>query len=80
MSEIMEKIENLWETDIDDIAEGSRFLLEIDYDNLMQSDIHNKTYWVVASEAEIVAGRGKAARRTRERTQFNKHPLKQPGR
>ena len=41
LSEMMEKIEKLWETDIGGIPEGSRFLLEIGCDKLIQSDIHN---------------------------------------
>ena len=52
----MVMIDQLRETDIDDIPESSRFLLEMDYDNLMKSSIHNKTYWVVATEAAIKAG------------------------
>ena len=30
----------------------------MDYEKLMQSNIHNKTYWVVATEAAIVADKG----------------------
>ena len=58
----MGKIENLWETGVDDIPEDSRFLLEMDYDKLMQTGIHNKTYLVVAIAAAIVAGKRRAAR------------------
>ena len=76
MSEIMEKIEKLWKTDIDDIPEGSRFLMEMNYDKLIQSDIHNKTYWVVATEAAIVAGRRPATQGIRKRTQLSKLPIK----
>ena len=56
MSEITEKVDKLRETDIDDIPGSSRFLLEMNYGNLMKSNIHNKTYWVVAAEATINAG------------------------
>ena len=35
MSKIMEKVDKLRETDVDDIPESSRFLLEMDYDNLI---------------------------------------------
>ena len=31
MKDIMREIENLWDTDVDDIPEDSRFLLEMDY-------------------------------------------------
>ena len=76
MKDIMGKIENLWDTDVDDIPEDSRFLLEIDYDSLMQSGIHNKTYWVVATEAVIVAGKRRAGRGIRKRTQRSKRTPK----
>ena len=72
----MDKIDTLRETDVDDIPENSRFLLEMDYDKLMQSDIHNKTYWVVVTEATIKAGQRKASRGIRQRTQLRKCPLK----
>ena len=52
----MERIDQLGETNVDEVPEGSRFLLKMDYDNLMKSSIHNKTYWVVAMEAAIKAG------------------------
>ena len=61
---------------MDDIPEDSRFLLKMNYDRLMQSDIHNKTYWVVATEAAIVAGKRKAGRGIRKRTQRGKRTLK----
>ena len=41
-------------------------LLDIDYGKLIQSDIHNKIYWVVATEAAMVTGRKKAARGIRK--------------
>ena len=55
---------------MDDIPESSKLLLEIDYDNLMKSSIHNKTYWVVATEAAIKAGQKKADSEVRKRTQY----------
>ena len=68
----MEKIDQLSETDVDDVSEVSRFLLEIDYDNLMKSNIHNKTYWVAAMEIAIKAGQRKASRGIRSRTQLKR--------
>ena len=52
LHEIMTKIDQLGQTNVNEIPESSRFLLEMDYDNLMKSNIHNKTYWVVAMEAK----------------------------
>ena len=68
----MEKIDQLGQTNAGEIPEGSRFLLEMDYDNLMKSNIHNKTYWVVAMEAAIKAGQRKANRGVRSRTQLKR--------
>ena len=73
-SERMGKNENLWETDADDIPEGSRFLLEMDYDKLLQSNFHDKTYWVVATEAAIVAGKKRATIGIRKRSQLRSRP------
>ena len=72
----MENIDKLWETEADDIPESSRFLLEMDFDKLMQSDIHNKPYWVVATEAAIKAGQRKAADEIRKGTQLSRRPLR----
>ena len=72
LHEIMEKIDQLRETDVDDVPEGSRFLLEMDYDNLMKSSIHDKTYWVVATEAAIKAGKRAANNGVRSRTQLKR--------
>jgi hypothetical protein len=68
----MERIYQLSETDVDDVPEGSRFLLEMDYDNLIKSNIHNKTYWVAATEAAIKAGQRKASPGVRSRTQLKR--------
>ena len=68
----MERIDQLGETNVDEIPEGSRFLLEMDYDNLMKSNSHNKAYWVVAMEAAIKAGQRKANRGVRSRTQLKR--------
>ena len=72
----MERIDQLGETTVEEDPEGSRFLLEMDYDNLMKSNIHNKTYWVVAMEAAIKAGQRKANRGARGRAQFKRRQQK----
>ena len=78
--EVMNKIEQLGQTNVNEIPEGSsRFLLEMDYDNLMKSSIHNKTHWVVAMEAAIKAGQIAANRGARSRTQL-KNRKKRPTR
>ena len=76
LHDIMVKIDQLRETDIDDIPVSSRFLLEMDYDNLMKSNIHNKTYWVVATEAAVKAGQRRANCGVRSRTQLKRRQQK----
>ena len=56
MNDIMGNIEQLWETNIYEVPKDSRFLLELKFDQLIQSDIHNKTHWMVATEAAILGG------------------------
>ena len=50
MSVVAEKIEKLCETDINNTPEDNIFLSEMDYQSLIQSDIHNKNYWVIATK------------------------------
>ena len=62
MSEIVEKIDKLrgrrvYSWVVEDIPDSSRFLHEMDYDNLMKSNIHNKTYCLVSTEATIYQSR-----------------------
>ena len=45
---------------------------EMDYYNLMKTNIHNKTYWVVAMEAVIKAGQRTTNRGVRSRTQLKR--------
>ena len=61
---------------MDEVPEGSRFLLEMDYDNLMKSNIHNKTYWVVAMEAAIKAGQRAAKPWSQEQNPIQALPAK----
>ena len=44
----MVKIEPLMDTRPDKIPEDSKFPLEFDHDEVCRSNIHDKTYWVVA--------------------------------
>ena len=74
--DIMESIDQLGETNVDEVPEGSIFLLEVDYDNLMKSNIHNKTYWVVAMETAIKAGQRKANRGVRGKNPTQEPPAK----
>ena len=61
-------MQNLWEGNADNIPEVSRFLLEIDYEKIMQPGVHSKHYWVVAIEAAIVVDKNSIQQTT---TQVN---------
>ncbi len=72
LQDIHVTIEQLAETSPDDIPEGSRFLLEINFGNLTRSHIKNQQYWIIALQAAITAGRriaaaGSSAKRIRHR-------------
>ena len=55
MKEMMVKIKTLLGTRPNEIPQESQFLLEFDHGKLTQFDIHDKTSWVVAMEASIIA-------------------------
>ena len=76
LNDVMTKIDELRETAADSVPKGSEFLLEMDYERLMNSDIHSKTYWVVATEAAIKAGQRKANHGVRTRTQLRRQRRK----
>ena len=50
---MMVKVETLLDTRPDEVPKESQFLLEFNHGKLSQSNIHNKTYWVVAIETAI---------------------------
>ena len=70
LSETIENRDKRREIDVDNIPESSRFLLEMDYDNLMKSNIHNKMYWVAATKAAIKTSQRKATHLVRKRIQL----------
>ena len=77
MKEMMVKIKTLLGTRPDEILKDSQFLLEINHRKLARSNIHDKTYWVVAMEVVIIAGQRTAATATGARRMriHNKHWL-----
>ena len=56
MKEMMVKIETLLDTRPDEVSMESKFLLEFDHGRVARSNMHNQTYWVVATGAVIKAG------------------------
>jgi hypothetical protein len=70
--DIKQTIEELAETPPEEIPEGSKFLLEINFGDLTKSHIENQQYWIIAIREATTAGRqstaaGSRARRIRHR-------------
>jgi hypothetical protein len=59
--EVLAQIEQLVDCDPDEIPEGSKFLLEMDFETLYDSSFEKQSYWVRAMKAARRAGRRTAA-------------------
>ena len=70
------KIEMLQDTRPDEVPIERKFLLEFDHRKLVQSNMHNQTYWVVAMEAAIKAGTRTATTGARRKRALKKHRMK----
>jgi len=55
--EVLAQIEQLAESDPDEIPEGSKFLLEMDFKSLYDASFEKQSYWVRAMRAAKRAGR-----------------------
>ena len=75
MKEMMVKIESLLDTIPDEVPAESKFLLEFDHGKLARSNMHNQTYWVVAIEAAIKAGKRTATTGARHMKVHKKHRM-----
>jgi len=80
LEDIKQTIEELAEMPPEDIPEGSKFLLEINFGDLTKSHIENQQYWIIALKAAITAGRRSAAAGSRARRIRNKVNHKLPSR
>ena len=80
LEDIHVTIKQLAETSSDDIPEGSRFLLEINFGDLTRSHIENQQYWIIALQAAIAAGRRIAAAGSRARRICHRVNHKHPSR
>ena len=63
--EVLREIDELLEMDPDKLPEESKFLLELDFDNLYNSSFERQSYWVQAMKAARRAGRRAARLRSR---------------
>ena len=71
MKQMRSEAEILASTDPTALPEESRFLLELDGDRYVKGDgnFHDKSYWLMAMKAAVVAGRRKSkAKKRRSRT------------
>ena len=64
-SELLQEIDQLSHMEPDEVPEGSRYLLEVDFTSLANSSLERQSYWVLAIEAAAKAGkqRGQLGRR-----------------
>ena len=75
IKKMMVKIQTFLDTRPDETPKDSKFLLEFDHGKLSQYNIHDKTYYVVATEAAIIAGQRTAAAGARHRSMHTKHHM-----
>ena len=74
LHDIMVRIDQLRETDIDNVPESSIFCWKLTMTiSLSQTPTTRHTYWVVATETAIRAGQKRSNRGARSRTQLKRH-------
>ncbi len=56
LDDIQLTIKELADTAPEEVPEGSKFLLEINFGDLTKSHIKNQQYWVIAIQVAITAG------------------------
>ena len=61
------QIDNLMDTNPDEVPPESKFLLEFNYDRLKSSNLEQHQYWILAMQAARCYGRRVASRSTRAR-------------
>ena len=54
--DLLRELDKLIDTSPDEVPEGSRYLLELDYSELYNSSFENQSYWVLAMKAARRAG------------------------
>lgn len=82
---LLRQIDHLTDMDSASVPEESRFLLEIDFEQLRVGMTETQRYWVHAIQAAFKAGRRTAQRRQGHRSQFDcstvpREPHQQPHR
>jgi hypothetical protein len=80
LEDIRLTIKELSDTAPEEVPEGSKFLLKINFGDLTKSHIENQQYWVIAIQAAIAAGQRTAAAGSRAKGIRHKVNLKIPSR
>ena len=80
--EVLQEIERLAEVDPDEVAQESRFLLEMDFSTLTRAPVERQSYWVYAMRAAWKAGKRRAGKLSkmgrRERLVTTRREKKKP--
>ena len=72
---MMVKIKTLLDNRPDEVPTESKLFLEFDHGKLARSNMHKQTYWVVAMEAAIKAGKRTATTGARRRRLHKNHRM-----
>ena len=67
------ELDGLIDTPPDEVPEGSRYLLELDYSDLYNALFERQSYWVLAMKAAHRAGRRAHVRQQASRTTRRRH-------
>ncbi len=54
--EVLKEVDHLMDTNLDEIPQGSQYLLEIDFTSLYNASFERQSYWVLAMKAARWAG------------------------
>jgi hypothetical protein len=49
--EVLKEVDHLMDTNLDEIPQGSHYLLEMDFKSLYNSSFERQSYWVLAMKA-----------------------------
>ena len=74
--DLLRELDRLIDTPPEEVPEGSRYLLELDYSDLYNASFEQQSYWVLAMKAARRAGRRARSRRHAARISRRLRPPK----
>ena len=74
--DLLRELDRLIDTPPEEVPEGSRYLLELDYSDLYNATFERQSYWVLAMKAARRAGRREKVRQQGPRKTRRPHSLK----